>query len=222
MTGEEYLQHIQEREYERVAGKPRDIDTLIREHPDRLAEFLLKKQRPKSPLEQALPRAQAYASIKSFAGTKLPTPYENPIAYSIMTRLTADIEESAETIFGWKYENRPTLGTLPLGTVDASATHIPFTEKFVIVFQENIFVFISLLAKVVAAAIPADGSVEPAEFSYSVDGIDKKIATNPIIRERFSDVLASYLLEGRPHANGQYVLVQPSQLYAEILIQGAE
>jgi hypothetical protein len=222
MTGEEYLQHLQEQEYKRVAAKPRDIATLIREHPDRLGEFLLKKQGPKSPLEQALPGAQAHAFLKSLAGTKLPTPYENPIAYSIMTRLTADIEKSAETMFGWKYENRPTLGTLPLGRVDASATHVPFTENFVIVFQENLFVFINLLAKVVAAAILADGSVEPAEFSYALEGIDKKIATNPIIGERFSDVLASYLLEGRPHANGQYVLAQPSQRYAEILIQGAE
>lgn len=222
MTGEEYLQRLQECEYERLGIKPRHVAALVCDYPDRLADLLIKRQKPKSPLEEALPSAQAHAHMKTFAGTKLPTTYENPIAYSIMTGLTVDIERSAETIFGWKYENRPILGTLPLGAVNASAIHLPFTETFVIVFQENIFVFISLLAKVVAAAIPADGSVEPAEFSYAVDAIDKKIAANPIIGERFSDLLASYLLEGRPHANGQYVLVQPSRSYAEILIQGAE
>jgi hypothetical protein len=141
---------------------------------------------------------------------EMPTIYENPVAYSIMTGIAADIEKSAERIFGWKYENRPTMGTLPLGQVNASAIHVPFTDQYIIVFQENLFVFVSLCAKVVAAAIPSDGTVEPAQFFYALPGIDAQIAANPTIAERFNDVLIAYLLTGRPHANGQYVLVGDS------------
>jgi hypothetical protein len=222
MTGEEYLQRLQQREYERLGTEPRHMATVLSDYPDRLAQALIRRQRPKSPLEESLPISQARRFMESLVGIKTPTIFENPVAYSIMAGLAVDIEKSAERIFGSKYKNRPTMGTLPLGAANASAIHVPFTDQFVIVFQENLFPFINLLAKVVAAAIPADGSVEPAEFFYALDGIDAKIATNSVISERFSELLISYLFEGRPHANGQYILVQPYRSYTEILIQAAE
>lgn len=222
MLGRDYLRVLQEREYARLGKKPRDYRAFLGLNADPLARELAKRQKPRSPHEDPLPYDLARSYLSSIDVTNLPTPYENPIAYSILARATTEIENSGERIFGWKYKDKPTIGTLPLGKVNASTIRVPFTEQYVIVFQENLLTFVSLCAKVVAASIPSDGSAEPATFSYAPNDIDEKLSSNQVILRRFTDLLRSYLLEGRPHANGQYVLVQPNRRYSEILIQAAE
>jgi hypothetical protein len=222
MLGRDYLRLLQERQYARLGKEPRDYGAFLRVNADRFARELAKRQEPWPPLEGPLPYAVARSYLNSINVMKLPTPHENPIAYSILARATTEIENSGERIFGWKYRDKPTVGTLPLGKVNASMIRVPFTDQYIIVFQESLFSFVSLCAKVVAAAIPSDGSAEPATFSYALNDIDEKIASNPVILRRFTDLLTSYLLEGRPHARGQYVLVQPIRRYYEILVQAAE
>ena len=224
MQGRDYLRILQEREYARLGMKAQDYRGFPRLDADRLARAFVKRQRPRSPLEESLPHdaTHRYLSGINLTLTDLPTRFENPFAYAIMAHATNEIESSAERIFGWKYNVKPTMGSLPLGRVNASAIRIPFTEQYIIVFQENLFTFVSLCAKVVAAAIPSDGSVEPATFSYALHEIDERISSNQMISTRFTELLTSYLLEGRPHASGQYALVEPNRTYSEILIQATE
>jgi hypothetical protein len=222
MQGRDYLRVIQEREYVRLGIKARDYSAFLGLNADRLAHELVKTQKARSPIEDSLTNDEAHLCFSGIDLINLPARFENPIAHSIVSRLTNEIECSAERIFGWQYKDKPTIGTLPLGQVNASLIRVPFTEQYIIVFQENLFTFVSLCAKVVAAAIPSNGSRKPASFSYALNEIDERISSNPVISRRFTDLLTSYLLAGRPHADGQYVLVQPNRTYSEILIQAAE
>jgi hypothetical protein len=90
------------------------------------------------------------------------------------------------------------MGTLPLGKANAAAICVPFMDEFIVVFHHGLFAFVNLLAKVVAAAIPSDGSTEPATFRYEIEEIEERMKDNPVILERFIDALTSYLLDGRP------------------------
>ena len=220
MTAAEFLQRQQERAYGASGRPPVNFRALSARDWEARTSELLRRQRPRSPLEEAL----TYDEVRAFpvAAVNLPTPYEDPFAYSMMTAMAKDIEEAAVKVFNHEVRNRPLMGTLPLGKATASAIRVPFTDELIIVFHEGLFTFVNLLVKVVAAAIPSDGSVEPATFYYAHDQVDRRIEDNPVILERFIDVLKSYLIEGRPHARGQYVLAQPNRTWCEILLQSAE
>ena len=70
MTGEEYVQQLQQREYERLGSEPRHMVTVLSDYPDRLAEALIRRQRPKSPLEEPPLIAQAVSLWKVLLESK--------------------------------------------------------------------------------------------------------------------------------------------------------
>jgi hypothetical protein len=222
MTAAEFLQREQERTYSEIGQPPVNFRALAARDWEALNSELLRRQRPRSPLEKALGYDEVRAGFARFAAVNLPTPYENPFVYSMMTAMAKDIEEAAVTLFSHELKTRPLMGTLPLGKAGASAIRIPFTGELIIVIHQGLFAFVNLLGKVVAAAIPSAGSTERGTFDYALDQVDKTIEDNPVILERFIDILKSYLIEGRPHTRGQYVLVQPNRTWCVILLQSAE
>jgi hypothetical protein len=83
-----------------------------------------------------------------------PSRFERADTYAIISGLAADIEKTAAE-FGIQLPSRPTLGTLPLGQLNAMAIRVPDTRDFIIVFQTGVFGFLNLLSKVVAASMPS-------------------------------------------------------------------
>jgi hypothetical protein len=60
------------------------------------------------------------------AFTALPTPYENPQTYFLLTHLVDGIEETAR-LLGWALPPRPLLGTLATGQMNAVTVRVPGT-----------------------------------------------------------------------------------------------
>jgi hypothetical protein len=222
MTAAEFLQREQEKAYGEITQPPVNLGMVIRQNPEALRRMLLGRQRPRSPLEEALKDKEVCAMIARAAAVNLPTPYEDPFTYSMMTAYAEDIEEALAKAFNIRFKTRPLMGTLPLGRANAAAIRVPFIDEFIVVFHHGLFAFVNLLAKVVAAAIPSDGSTEPATFRYEIEEIDERMQHDSIILERFTDALTSYLLDGRPRTRGQYVLAQPNRTWCDILVQSAE
>jgi hypothetical protein len=222
MTAAEFLQREQEKAYGEITQPPVNLGMVIRQDPEALRRKLLGRQRPRSPLEEALKDEEVCASIARAAAVDLPTPYEDPFTYPMMTAYAEDIEGALARAFSIRFKTRPLMGTLPLGRANAAAIRVPFIHQFIVVFHHGLFAFVNLLAKVVAAAIPSDGSTEPATFRYEIEEIDERMRHDSVILERFTDALTSYLLDGRPRTRGQYVLAQPNRTWCDILVQSAE
>ncbi|WP_440956116.1 hypothetical protein ACSAZK_03970 [Methanosarcina sp. Mfa9] len=90
--------------------------------------------------------------------TDLPTIYENPDTYSILFDLFEQIEKSAKELLS-RLPMRPLIGTLPSGKVNAMAIKVPDTDEFMVVFEDQLFTFANLIAKIIAQSIPFNPSL---------------------------------------------------------------
>jgi hypothetical protein len=135
-----------------------------------------------------------------FFATEPPTPYEHPMYYPVLTQIVTSIAEGAAR---WKMQNiiPPTLlfGTLPTGSINASATPVPDSDDNLVLFDFGLFQFTGEMAKILARLIPAKSTFRELRFNmgaaqepqYAVD-------RQPDLIAHFGEVLYGYLVEGNP------------------------
>lgn len=92
----------------------------------------------------------------------------------------------------------PCVGVLPIGTLDAVALIVPNSEETLIVFNEGVFLFLYILAKVATVSASSPGT----------KGLNGQWTVQiPIeCRERFRDLFLNYILHGRPNRAEQWFL----------------
>jgi hypothetical protein len=135
----------------------------------------------------------------------LPTVYEDPAQYYILLNLFEKIEMSAEEISS-NLPRRPVVGTLPSGEVNAMAIKVPDSDDFLLVFEDQIFTFANLIAKVVAQSIPFEIKDNVISFSMGKEEVNNYFKNNSIAFERFKELIYAYLFYGEPTAAPQYFL----------------
>jgi hypothetical protein len=175
--------------------------------------------------------------IEAIKELRIPTKYENPHYYRVMTGLYEEIETIAKELnvdvrkgtSGLENfrTHQPLLGTLPTGMLNAKAIGLEETQDYLVVFESDMFAFCNLISKVVAMSIPFKGSVDGSEanrvaFSTTEEDIRKNIANNADALRRFQQLLLSYLLDGSPSAASQYLLKGPATYLAGVLRDSME
>lgn len=220
-----YLENLQKRAYLSIGRLPKQNIDFNSNIFYEILEKILKSKAPfiKKPEKLENLRAGLIEFMKSeLENIELPTKYEDPITYILISKLAKRIEESADDL-SIAIPYRPIIGTLPTGRVNAMAIAVPSSDEFIIVFESGLFYFALLLSKALTMSIPFKGTQEKKlTFSYDIAEVTKKIDANPEILNRFIQVLFAYLLEGRPSAAPPYILEEPYMNLAEILIDSME
>ncbi len=151
-----------------------------------------------------------------------PSPYEDPLMYSILVELAGHIE-TATTQVRLPVPRRPVLGSLPHGRVNAVTILVPGTDEHLVLFESQMFLFALLLSKAVARALPLtsrDG--EWLGFSVEQGAIEERIDSDESVPRRFTEVVLAYATTGRPGDAPRYVEDGPRGVIAGHLREALE
>jgi hypothetical protein len=155
-------------------------------------------------------------------GIDPPTLYQNPTMIAMLESMYTDIEDAAETLMGDgapSRENRPLIATLPTGEVNARAMLVPETDgEHIVVFDDQLFTFALLVSKVAARCFPPTAG----GFEHSGDPWRDVLEEHPEIEERFVELVAAWLVTGRPDQAPQYWLSEPWRSLGTLLLEGME
>lgn len=147
----------------------------------------------------------------------MPSRYEDPLRYR-MIRTRAEQIESAATAHGMEISERPLLGTLPTGQVNAMTYLVPGSRYHVVVFERDLFTFALLLSKAICCAFPVEPSVtERTTFVTSLGPVRQRIEEHPELVERFTELVLAYALTGRPTPATPYLPGRAHQHLALVL-----
>lgn len=225
LTGKAFLvlESLQKKVYSHLQISPpedRQAESDFSDNP--LIDEILAKDSYLSEKERAELKSSLVALMKSeIRDRKLPTQYENPSLYFLMIKLAEEIEE-ALSAYSMKMPVLPALGTLPTGRVNAMAIAIPNNE-YLVVFENQLFIFALLISKVVARAIPFREMINGQSlFSTDEADIERNINENPVIVQRFMELISAYLILGHPGAAPQYILEEPYMRFSSILRDSME
>lgn len=124
-----------------------------------------------------------------------PTEYQNPNDYDILMRIALKIAKGA-SVAHFPLPQGVTLGTLPLGSVNARTEPVEGTDQYVVAFQQGVFAFVHGLAKTLLLAMTAKDADDATFFTFDLDAIEKRLHENAWLQERFDNLLVAYLIEG--------------------------
>lgn len=153
----------------------------------------------------------------------LPTSFQHPGPYKILSDLAAVIEQ--ELAFrSIDLSQKPLLGTIPSGQMNAKMIRVPIDGGIIILFSDQIFTFSYLLSKVVAQTWPLtkitkDGT---ARFTQEEDEVIKHINTHPEIVDRFRQLLIAQIVYGWIGKATPYELKKPYDRPAITLTKSIE
>jgi hypothetical protein len=125
----------------------------------------------------------------------IPTPFQNPNDYRILDNLRRRIAVTAERT---KVEVPAgvTLGTLPMGDVEARTWPVKGTDQYVVVVREGVLSFVHVLGKVLLSAMEVEESDGTARFNADLDRVAANIATKPQIAQDFDTLLDACFTHG--------------------------
>jgi hypothetical protein len=160
------------------------------------------------PTQEAEDHARAAAHEVLYGS--VPTQFEQPALYGIVKALAKQAETAISAVLGQQFTQRPVIGTLPTGQVNAMAIRVPGTDEHVIVFESQIFTFCLLFSKAVTLALPFHG-LQNDQFSMSTEmsEILDRINNTPEIVRRFYEVVAAYTVDGLPSQAPPYIPPEP-------------
>ncbi len=164
-------------------------------------------------------KEQAKTKLRNLFSSESYTPYESPWYVSMLEKLSDEIEESAQMIFsfpelkkplsdlGFNLEmEKPCLGTLPTGRVNALTIDVPNSDNHLVVFDGELFTFCNLLCKSIALAIPFKEMNDGKQvFSTNFEDIKNHIDNSDAFL-RFNNLLWAYFVRGRVSAAQKYFL----------------
>lgn len=147
----------------------------------------------------------------------VPSRYEDPLRYR-MIRKRAEQIESAAIAHGMDPRDRPLLGTLPTGQVNAVTYLVPGSRDHVVLLERELFTFALLLSKVVCCTFPAESSASGrTTFFTGPAAVRRRIEEHPELLARFTEVLLAYALTGRPTFARPYLPERAHQHLALVL-----
>jgi hypothetical protein len=121
---------------------------------------------------------------------RIPTRYEHPSNYSLLSGLIDEIEKAlrgqADTI-----GPRPVFGTLDSGQVNAMTLAVPGSAVRVVVFEGQLFIFTLLISKIIVQLVRFRPGFEAADVIAAIDA-------DPRIVRRFLDLVTAYAVDGHP------------------------
>ena len=212
-----FLVHLQEQYYAAVGERARVFtEDKVRYASEALARGLY----PNNKSDHNARAAEMYKSFEQAIADR-PSPYEDPIDYSIMKGLSLEIE-SAIDLLGLDLTSRPVIGTLPLHDINARTVLIPGSTEHLVLFDRGLFTFALLLAKAIAQAFPIrDGQDDQIIVDLSREAIAGHIAQNPNVSTRFIQALGGYIM-GRPSKAPQYFATPFYNYISEFMISSLE
>lgn len=215
MNAVKYLERIQVEALARSGKK-------IIDYGEAEGEQILQQMIPDDVPDAANLRDKLRRRIKEMFQKRKPlTRFENPLLYQVLVDLAEAIETAAEKQ-SRKIAQRPVIGTLSFGRVNAMSVRLPETEEHLIIFQDQLFTFANLFAKAVAQAIPIVSEGERYGFSVAREEVLEFIEKNGQSVRRFEEVLLAYLFLGSPSAAPPYVIAGGTMRVAELLRAGME
>jgi len=231
-----YLEEEQRLAYERLKISPYDLKTELKIlMPDVIRNELAQRGNfDSSQLDDSVKEGMKVMQ-KIYSDVKLPTKYENPGFYIVMKDLVRDLEKGMKSIRFSKGEtelklneifpnvSKPLFGTMPTGNVNALSRYFDQSDEYLVIFDDELFMYCNLISKVIARAMPVTNKEKKAiSFSNQPEDIKKTIEQNKIILERFKDLVVSYLMKGRPSRAKQYHLENPYGYLSDNLRDGME
>jgi len=174
-VAKQYLENLQRRAYSSIGVNAKEIANKYKELFLEVLEEEI-KQRENTVSRKELEQYREW-KIKDFESTmkiQLPTKYENPLWYSTVLNYSRDIEEGTKI---WQLPDgelkqhleeflikKPRLlfGTMPMGrrSVNAMSITVPSSEDYLVVFENELFIFCYLLSKIVARSMYYEGKKE--------------------------------------------------------------
>ena len=144
-----------------------------------------------------------------------PSKYEDRAFWSMTLDMFRQIEEAGVDI-GIPLSNRPVVGTLQTGQVNAVTIRVPNSTEYIVALHEELFTFALLLSKAVGRSFlitdPNGGN-----FSARPDHVAKRADAEPSVVGRFFDVVRAYAITGHPAAAQQYHVEPAYEAIATIL-----
>ncbi|WP_298462592.1 hypothetical protein [uncultured Cellulomonas sp.] len=195
-----FLEALQRSVYESLGRAP------VVASPDALrsiAEATTRSMNPQASAEEVAQAVERMVERARQDAARVPTPYEDPGWYGILSGFAESIERSVEQM-GMSLPRRPAFGSLPTGQVNAMTIAVPGGSDHLIVFDHQMFLFALLLSKAVARAFPVDSGPGGIRISMSQDDIRARVDSEPSVLERFADVVHAYAVWGQPGQARQY------------------
>jgi hypothetical protein len=134
----------------------------------------------------------------------VPTRFEDPRMYAVLQTLVEWVEESVRQL-RLPLKASPAFGSLPTGQVNAMTVAIPDGSGYVVLFEDQLFMFALLFSKALARAIPLDSQDDGGlHFSTDLERVRRRIDEDPSVVDRFADVVLAYAIHGQPSRARQY------------------
>ena len=150
------------------------------------------------------------------------TKYEIPKWYGLLSRVIKEFDKVFEFL-SYAPPKHYLFGTLPTNRVNGMAMTIPNNPYKLVILETGLFGFANLVCKVIATSfIFQETDSESLTFSTDIADCKNKIDTNPIIVERFYEVIVAYVAMGNPHYAKQYFLDKEYESVASLLRSGFE
>ena len=163
--------------------------------------------------------------IKTLKNLNLPTQYEDPLAYFIISKLTKEIELTINEL-QFHLPIHPLFGTIPSGRINAMTILVRRSKEFIILFERQLFRFADEMSKIMAHVIPFEGEIyKHLKFAVSkkeLDRVEKYLSQHPEIEHQFKEVVTAYLIKGDPNTIEPTLARWPSWTMAGILTNSAE
>lgn len=101
---------------------------------------------------------------------------------------------------------RPVLGTLRTGQVNAMTIKVPGTNEFVVALDNQLFIFANLICKIIVPALRTTAG----DFDFDYERLERRIVENQEISELFVELVLGFAQQGRVAMRRPYV-VDPNQ-----------
>lgn len=141
--------------------------------------------------------------------------YESPTWFSVVSRLSGDIEREIYQKSEFAGHKKIVFGTLNTGRINGMAIGIDNPEYHVILLESGLFGFANLLAKGLAQSFPmqeTDGGA--AHFSTDLTKVTERLQSDQDLSWRIIDLVLAYVIAGNPHAAKPYL---PQKEYVLLL-----
>lgn len=149
------------------------------------------------------------ADLEMRSGSEpLPTPYEDPVMYRVMTK-TFDVLNRENSALGAPALPHPFLATLASGDVHASTIVEPETKTSIVFFEHGLFSFFSDMADLMAWAAPPLTEAQLTDDA-ALAHVPRKYTMPLRASESFAATLGTYVVGGSPVAER---LPIPEQTY---------
>lgn len=220
----EYLEQLQEQTYQSYGLQPPatgdETNTLTMDD-DFIRGWLQSRNAPSDAAAiKAFRESWEETRQKSIAART--TRYENVGWLSLLNDITEEFEAIFK-ILELKAPEHYLFGTLPTNQVNGMAMAIPENPCKLIIIETGLFGFANLMCKVVASSFVFEKDERGmSSFSMDINQCRQQIEDNPLIPERFFDVLTAYVVLGNPHFAKPYFLEQRYDGLSTLLRNGFE